>query len=308
VGRWLTLGAVLGAWGVMSACAPPPGKIVYAEAPDPEAKSGTHPLTLDLATPSEPGPHPALVFVHGGGWNFGHLSDHGYPEKLQEAARRGYVAVSLSYRLTDEDAKDGGPRFPWPAQSEDVRCAIRWLKANAAKYGVDPARIGMAGHSAGGHLSLMTALAPQVTAFDGDWCPYPGDATVAAVVSYAGPGDLAALHSSTEWWIKPLVTRFLNLEDGTTPEQAPEVYASASPLSYVESAPRDVPILLLQGLKDPIAPPPLARDLLGALLAHGRTAALFEFKDTDHALEGTKESDQADERMWAWFGRHLQGT
>ncbi len=171
----------------------PKGAVTWVDAPDPN--DGTRPLTLDLATPAQEGPRPLLVFIHGGGWNIGSVADHHYREKIAEAARRGYVAATIEYRLADVEAKAGGPRFPWPAQSEDVRCAVKYLLSRADELHVDRTRIGLVGHSAGGQLALMTTLAPATEHLEGTWCPFAAETfSVKAVVSYAGPGDLRPLY------------------------------------------------------------------------------------------------------------------
>lgn len=284
---------------VLGACSPPKGALTWADAPDPD--QGTVPLTLDLAVPTTDGLHPALIFIHGGGWNIGSLADQNYREKIKAAADRGYVAVTIEYRLADQSAKAGGPKWPWPAQSEDARCAIRYLLSRADELKIDPTRVGVVGHSAGGHLALMSALGPRNEHLDGTWCPFAPDFHVAAVVSYAGPGDLRPLYPATEGWVKGFITRFLNLKEGTTPEQAPEAYLDASPIKYLDGAP-DVPVLLIQGLKDTIAPPLVNRGFRDALLERSRTVEMVEIDGEDHSLE----SAAADDAMWSWFDRHLQ--
>ena len=93
----------------------------------------------------------AILIIHGGGWNAGSKNDIVYRALMVDYAMKGYVVANMNYRLTRE--------APFPACIEDVRCAIRWMKANADKLGIDPERIGTYGHSAGGHLSLMAGVA-----------------------------------------------------------------------------------------------------------------------------------------------------
>src|SRR5262249_35837847 len=109
-------------------------------------KGGDTQMKLDLAMPKTGGgPFPAAVCIHGGGWRAGKRQDMGAVMEL--LARKGYVAVTVSYRLT------GKAKFP--AQIEDCKAAVRWLRANAKKYKVNPERIGAVGASAGAHLACM---------------------------------------------------------------------------------------------------------------------------------------------------------
>ena len=132
-------GLSLAAWLVL---------IPFSRADAPEAaiqkdivfgKGGDVELKLDLAQPPKGGPFPLVVCVHGGAWQFGHRSAHHRTIRL--LARHGYVAASVQYRLT--------PKYRFPAQIEDVKCAVRFLRANAKKYKIDPERVGALGDSAG---------------------------------------------------------------------------------------------------------------------------------------------------------------
>ena len=153
---------------------------------------------LDMATPQF-GPQknrPAILIIHGGGWNAGSKNDIVYRALMVDYAMKGYVVANMNYRLTRE--------APFPACIEDVRCAIRWMKANADKLGIDPERIGTYGHSAGGHLSLMAGVAADSKAFNDaadPWKEYT--CNVACAAGGAPPTEIGrrgewAEH--TEWW------------------------------------------------------------------------------------------------------------
>src|SRR5262249_43324299 len=116
--------------------------------------------TLDLAMPKAPAtaPRPAIVVIHGGGWLAGSRRSFSYPPKQPPGktfgpAHLGYVGVTMDYGLSGEATS--------PAGLDDCRCAVRWLRAHSAEFGVDPKRIGGWGNSAGGHLALMLGLAPE---------------------------------------------------------------------------------------------------------------------------------------------------
>ena len=135
-------------------------------------------LQLDLAQPSGDGPFPAVVCIHGGGFRAGKRD--GWDTMCRQLASRGYVAITITYRLA--------PDHQFPAAVEDSKAAVRWLRANAAKYHVDTNRIGALGDSAGAHLALYLAVTNNVHDFDGD--QNPGQSTaVQCAVSYYGPAD-----------------------------------------------------------------------------------------------------------------------
>ena len=127
--------------------------------PDIAYRDGHDAWKLDLAMPAQSGdtPHPAIIYIHGGGWTKGDKRGQGIGTVLGYATK-GFVSLSINYRL-DADKK---------ACVEDVKCATRWLRANAEKYNVDPERIGAAGNSAGAHLALMLAICPPSAGLEGD--------------------------------------------------------------------------------------------------------------------------------------------
>ena len=129
---------------------------------------------------------PAIVFIHGGGWYQG--SRQGYRGQIMEAARRGYVAATISYRLMkfDEEKNETTTAAPnFPAQIHDAKAAIRWQRANANNYHVDPDRIGVTGGSAGGHLSLLVGLTDARSNLEGDGGNPDQSSRVQAVVKGA---------------------------------------------------------------------------------------------------------------------------
>ena len=137
-------------------------------------------LQLDMARPSTAsGPLPAIICIHGGGFRAG--SRDGYLGLIQQLAGRGYVAVTVSYRLA--------PKYPFPAAVHDVKAAVRWLRANAKKYNIDPNRIGATGGSAGGHLALYLGVTGDVAAIEGDGGNAGPSSAVQCVVNVYGPSD-----------------------------------------------------------------------------------------------------------------------
>ncbi len=204
------------------------------------AKVGDIDLKLDLCRPAQgKGPFPALIFFGGGGWTELSRTDY-YPE-IGQAARRGYVAVTADYRLTSVKEK-GTTKYPFPAQLYDAKCAVRWLRANAAKYNIDSDHIGAIGFSAGAQLALMLGLTKPSDGLEGE-CGNAGySSSVQAVVNQSGPTDLIAYFRETfpNFYAVDLL--------GGTPEQVPEQYKRASPLTYVRSD--SPPILTIHGDSD----------------------------------------------------------
>lgn len=129
---------------------------------------GGQDLKRDLARPSEgDGPFPALVLLFGGGLGY-YTEDRGQCSgEILHAAQRGYVAVAIDYRLTSIK-ENGKTKDLFPAQIYDVKAAVRWLRANASKYRIDPSRIGVSGWSSGGHFALLLGLTVPSDGLEGD--------------------------------------------------------------------------------------------------------------------------------------------
>lgn len=153
-------------------------------------REGNEAWKLDLAMPSEPGdgPRPALVFIHGGGWRNGDKRAAGFLNPTLSYAAKGYVCITVNYRLLNNGSAgidDGSTGIDNCV--EDVKNAVRWLRANADKYNVDPDRIGATGNSAGAHLSAMLGLCPQDAGLEGDGPYQDFSSAVQAVVASATP-------------------------------------------------------------------------------------------------------------------------
>ncbi len=238
--------------------------IVYGEGSDTKLK-------LDLARPaSGKGPFPALVFIFGGSWSIGSRAQ--FYSGIIEAAERGYVAVTVDYRLTSLK-ENGKPKYPFPAQVHDVKCAVRWLRANAKKYKIDPSRIGAVGWSSGGHLALILGLTDSSHGLEGECGNSEFSSRVQAVVSLAGPTELTGLFHGTG--SSPIVDLL-----GGTPEEVPERYKAASPLTYVSKD--DPPVLSIQGDMDLLVPPKQAELLDARMKEAGASHTLILRKDVGH--------------------------
>jgi acetyl esterase/lipase len=154
--------------------------------------------TLDLAVPENFGDErrPAFVIVHGGGWRAGSKRDRPYRAMLSEYALKGFVTMSVEYRLTGE--------APIPACIEDVKCAIRWLRAHADQYKVDTNRIAAYGHSAGAHLVMMLAMTADVPELEGNGPWKDHSSQITAAIGGSTPTVLGARFGDAAGKYSPL--------------------------------------------------------------------------------------------------------
>ncbi len=191
---------------------------------------------LDLAMKNDAGdkPRPAVVVIHGGGWVEGDKSSFtsrkaGVPGNIVDFAELGFVAVTINYRLSGE--------APFPAALEDCKCAVRWLRAHAREYHIDPKYIGAYGNSAGGHLALLLGMSGKGAGFEGDGPYQEQSSLVQAAVSDSGPVDLLEQYQTGP--LRQVVGRFL----GGPPEgERAALYRKASPIHQITA---DTPPLLL---------------------------------------------------------------
>lgn len=263
--------------------------IVYAQ------RNGVE-LKLDIARLRDSrGLAPAIVFIHGGGWRYGHRGL--YLDEAQEAARRGYVAATVSYRLTDPD-EAGRARNPFPAQIGDVKTALRWLRLHAIEYHIDPDRMGVMGKSAGGHLSLLAGTTDPSNGLEGQANKPDASSRVQAVVNHFGPTDMVSLYESSPKARELLVV----LLSGTLAEQEAE-YRRASPATYVGAD--DPPMLTIHGSDDKVVPVEQARQFDRAMQAAGADHTLMVIPGAGHGFKD-EISMQADEASFAFFDEHLK--
>jgi acetyl esterase/lipase len=235
-------------------------------------KGGGQDLHAEIAYPKNAAkPLPAIIYIHGGGWYAGDL----HQGDVMGLARNGYFGVSIEYRLSDA-AK-------WPAQIQDCKCAVRWLRANAGKFNVDPNRIGVWGASAGGHLvaCVGTMTGPEYEG-DGGW---PGvSSAVQAVCDMCGPTDLTRTDITGDFLLK-CQERLL----GCTLQQNPAAWKNASPFYDVKAG--DPPFLIIQGDSDKIVNPQQATIFDAALTKAGVPHQLLVVKNGGH--EYASESGRA---------------
>jgi acetyl esterase/lipase len=240
---------------------------------------GFRPLLLDLRLPPGPDPAPVVVWVHGGGFQYGdrrYPSDEMAPEAFWRAATRAGLAVAtIDYRLSGE------ARFP--AQQEDAAAALAFLRRNAGQLGLDAERIGLWGESAGGAIAALAAFADRAVRAAALWYP----------VTDMGVRNPALADSSEG--------RLL----GGRPADLPELVARASPVTRVPADPP--PFLLVHGDADTIAAPEHSERLHQALLAAGGRSELELVPGGEHAFEGHPDVPGLVDRTVAFFVKELTG-
>ena len=241
---------------------------------------GGRDLKCNVYMPPQAGSaRPAVLLVHGGGWVNGDRSQlHGYGILL---GRIGYVCVATEYRLAGE-AK-------WPAQIHDVKAALRWMRANAERLGIDPEKISVSGNSAGAHLSLMLAGTQSVAEFEGDGGNAGVSTHVAASIAFYAPAQLYAHNQPLREELSFLFGR------GYTVETARD----ASPISHASA--KFPPTLLITGNKDELVPDEASFRMYRALIDAGAKAELHVYADAPHAFDATPEFGRQAASIMALF-------
>jgi len=247
-------------------------------------REGGEPLLLDLYAPVDDhaGVHPGLVFIHGGGWTGGDKSE--FADKAREMAGRGYVAISVNYRLA--------PKHRYPAAVEDLERAVRWLRSRAAELKVDPERIGAMGASAGGHLAAMLGVVNPLRERVPDATPL-----AACVVDYYGRMDLNLEPTSIAGF-----TDYRPTFIGKPKADAMEVWTEASPITHVDS--KTAPFLMVHGARDPQVDPGQSIRMLAALEKANVEATLVLLGNQGHGFRGSS-AIQAWDTAKAFLDRHL---
>jgi len=209
-------------------------------------------------------------------------------------ARRGFVCFSLNYRLVT--ATDH--RFP--AQLDDVRRAIRWIRANAIRYGVDPNRLGALGASAGGHLVALLGTVDTRASQPQELSQY--SSRVQCVVDMYGPTDLTSTFPSNGG--VDVAQLIHQLMDGT-PKEKPQLYHLASPRFDVD--PATVPFLIFQGALDPLVPVDQSRRMANTLQSNGIPVTYVEFPDEGHGIEKRANREKVVSMTLQFFDSKLRG-
>ncbi len=244
-------------------------------------------LRADIYRPlASAGPFPAVLTVHGGSWRNGTKSRVGAIST--RLARAGYLAVAIDYRLA--------PRYPFPAQLEDCKAAIRWMRANAERLRVDPGRIGAWGYSSGGNLVALLAVTDPSAELEG-YSDTPGapSSRLQAAVAGAPPTDFRELPLDAvgyEFWL------------GGTRRQVPQVYELASPVRYVTRD--DPPMFFYHGSDDSLVPISNSETMVALLRRVGVTAELYAIEGAIHMDAGV--NPEAARAAVQFLDKHLKAA
>lgn len=244
-------------------------------------------LKLDVWYPRDNNtPTPTLVYIHGGGWIFG--SKEGAVYQFLPFLERGWRVVNVEYRMASNSLA--------PAAVEDTRCALRWIQRNAKQYNFDLNKLVLTGHSAGGHLSLITGMLPEGTPLDNrcytDEKYGEGPMKVSAVINWYGISDVNDLIAG------PNLKNYAKMWMGSMPNAA-EVAKSVSPLTYVGK--NNPPIISIHGDKDSVVPYSHSVRLHEELTKAGVKNKLFTIKDGDHGMFTQQQYIDSYAEIWKFL-------
>lgn len=242
-------------------------------------------------------PMPVLVWIHGGGFVSGSRTD-GY-KRLERFVKQGYLGITIDYRFAYE------ARFP--AQLQDCKCAIRFLRAHAKEYNLDPDRIGVWGGSAGGNLVAMLGVTGGIKEFEGDGGWEAFSSRVQAVIEYYGMTDFLAIYELAK--AGKSTARFLPLDGkesishllGVKYFENPELCRKASPTTYATKD--DAPFYIFHGGLDPLTPASQGELLNKVLRKAGVESDFYLVKDGKH---GWPPRPDVDGRIDAFLDKHLR--
>jgi acetyl esterase/lipase len=243
-----------------------------------------------------------IVYIHGGAWRIGspHITNPVYRKMdfLQRFYAAGFAVVRVAYRFTKE--------APFPAQLHDCKASIRYLRKHAATLGIDPARIGVMGDSAGGHLASMVALTGKIKSLEGKVGVKEGSSAVSCAVNWFGPTNFLTMQKQKE-----NLPSLGNTNDPESPEswllggpvmKRKAEARAASPVSYAKKG--TPPILLQYGDKDRLVPFEQGEELYHALKTKGCDVTLQRVAGADHCFWGVAPHSIVEDDI-AFFKKHL---
>ncbi len=281
-------GLVLACGSPLYAAPPVPDSVIWEEGIEYTNPDNQH-LQLNLARPkSGDGPVPAVICIHGGGFRAGKRD--GYDGLCLKLAEQGYVAATITYRLA--------PKYQFPAAVHDTKAAVRWLRANAKTYNVDPSRIGVTGGSAGGHLAQFLGVTAHVPEFEGTGGNANQSSAVTCVVNVYGPSDFTKSYGKSVDAHEVLPLWF-----GGNLETKRALHIQGSPLYWV--TPDAAPTLCIHGTEDKYVAHEQAVWLVDKLKAAAVDAELLTLEGAGHGFKGA-DAEKADKALFEYFDKKLK--
>ena len=245
-------------------------------------------LALNMARPKpDSGLRPAILCIHGGGFRAGKRES--YDNQCKKLASKGFVAVTITYRLA--------PKHQFPAAVHDCKAAVRWLRANAAKYNIDPTKIGVTGGSAGGHLAQFLGVTANVPEFEGTGGNPGQPSHVNCVVNVYGPSDFTKSYGKSVDAHEVLPLWF-----GGNLETYRQRHIVGSPLFWV--TPDAAPTLCIHGTEDKYVAHEQAVWIVDKLKAAGVEAELLTMEGAGHGFKGV-DAEKADKATLDYFQNRL---
>lgn len=290
---WITglfvLFGLLVAFGSPTFAAPTvPESVIWEEGIEYTNPDNQH-LQLNLARPKTgEGPFPAIICIHGGGFRAGKRD--GYDGLCVKLAERGYVAATVTYRLA--------PKYQFPAAVHDTKAAVRWMRANAKTYKIDPTRIGVTGGSAGGHLAQFLGVTANVPQFEGTGGNAEQSSAVTCVVNVYGPSDFTKSYGKSVD-----AHEVLPLWLGGNLDEKRALHIQASPLYWV--TPNAAPTLCIHGTEDKYVGHEQAVWMVDKLKASAVEAELLTLPGAGHGFKGA-DAEKADKALFEYFDKMLK--
>ncbi len=272
----------------INAAPPVPDSVIWQEAIEYSNPDDTH-LQLNLARPKTgDGPFPTVLCIHGGGFRAGKRES--YDVLCVKLAERGYVAATMTYRLA--------PKHKFPAAVHDTKAAVRWLRANAAKYKINPNKLGTTGGSAGGHLAQFLGVTANVPQFEGTGGDANQSSSVTCVVNVYGPSDFTKSYGKSVDAHEVLPLWF----GGDLSTHKP-LHIQASPLYWV--TPNAAPTLCIHGTEDKYVAHEQAVWLIDKLKAATGEAELLTLEGAGHGFKGA-DAEKSEAALFEYFDKRLK--
>jgi acetyl esterase/lipase len=282
----IAMAAILGIDAV-DAAPPIPQSVIWEEGVEYSRPDGET-LMLNIARPKSGGMHPAVLCIHGGGFRAGKRES--YDGLCVKLAEKGFVAATITYRLA--------PQHPFPAAVHDCKAAVRFLRAHATRYGIDGAKVGVTGSSAGGHLAQFLGVTAHVPQFEGSGGHSEQSSQVNCVVNVYGPSDFTKSYGKSVDAHEVLPLWF-----GGNLEAEFKRHVLGSPLYWV--TPDAAPTLCIHGTEDKYVAHEQAVWMVEKLQAATVSAELLSLEGAGHGFKGA-EAEKAEQALIEFFQRQLK--